>query len=297
MRAVVRRALGPGFEALVSKFDPSIDPSEHPRFIEAMLSADALPEIQRFANAGAVIEWACSGLAIPVGPRPSASPDTNTREPLDDSLLTLLPPFDRAPDLSRVLDAAPVLTWEEAPEEQAAMFARLVSAAWAGRLAAEEGVRYAEAIAAALEPKRWFLAKRGVLPGSADALRFVLYVVREVSGVAGIEATRAYAEEVLERVLRHVEVKREDALELSATHGPGDEFLERLRFSHALLDAWNCFSDLRFLNLTLKTQDWHLRRLQRKPAGSRGAQWTPHFLFYLSAYARQERAMKHTFAR
>lgn len=297
MRAAIRRALGPGFEALVSKFDPGVDPSEHPRFIESMLRAGALPGLRGFTNAGTVIEWACNELAIPVGLATTGSSGSHTREPLDECLLTLLPPLDRALEPSRVLDAGPVATWEEAPEERAAMSARLVSAAWAGRLTAEEGMRHAEAIAAALEPKRWFLLKRGVLPGSADALRFVLYVVREASGVAGIEATRAYAEQVLERALRHVEVKREDALELCGEHGSGDEFLERLRFSHALLDGWDSFSDLRFLNLALKTQDWHLRRLQGTPASSRDVYWTLHFLFYLSAYARQERAMKDAFAR
>ena len=297
MRAAIRRALGPGFEALVSKFDPSVDPSEHPRFIEATCRVDSLPGIQGFANAGAVIAWACSGLAIPVASLPSAPSGSDAREPVSDALLTLLPQDDYAPDVSGTQEAISVASWEETPEEQAAVLARLVSMAWAGRLPSEEGVRYAEAIAAALEPKHWFLVKRGVLPGSADALRFLLYVVRENPGGVGIETTRTYVEQVLERALRHIEVKREDALQLSRAPGSADELLERLRFSHSLLDAWDSLSDLRFLNLALKTQDWHLRRLQRSPAGSRDARWTLHFLYYLSAYARQERAMKDAFSR
>ena len=91
--------------------------------------------------------------------------------------------------------------------------------------------------------------------------------------------------------------RRELALEIAQDSlAPGaDPGLEQIRFSLALLAGSALFSDARYLNTALKTQDWHLRRLEVAKPGERDEDWILRFLFYLTALAQQERSMRRFF--
>lgn len=114
-----------------------------------------------------------------------------------------------------------------------------------------------DALTAGLEPARWF-RRVGTPYGRANLLRALLHH----PGDAGRER---YVLEVCERMLRHVEVRRAEALCLAASQRrpPWRESTERLRFALAFLDAAERFGDLRLLNAALKLIEWQHGRARR----------------------------------
>ena len=103
-----------------------------------------------------------------------------------------------------------------------------------------------------------------------------------------------YTRDICDRLIRHLEVRREDYLPFWAATRPGDasDELEKLRFTLALLDASFHFADDRYLNAALKANDWHFRRLgsklpsTREPAGELVA------VFYLASLSQQENLVR-----
>lgn len=128
-----------------------------------------------------------------------------------------------------------------------------------------------------LDAKRWF-PKVGVPRGLADVFRSLI-AAREAAGLD------LYARDVSERLLRHVEIRQDDALvapgALQETEAARE--LDKLAWAHALLDCAAAFEDLRFLNAALKWID------RRANAIGAGAQPGPSQAFaYVSAVERQE---------
>lgn len=298
MRRFVRRGLGPVFEALVSRLDPAVDPSEHPRFVEAVLATGLPAAALEFGGARTVIAQHCASLDISVPAWCAA--DAEREEKTDAALLPLLAPASSLGTASGSPIAAPApARWEDDPETAAACAASLLGRLWSGEVETGEATARLRALADGFEPKRWFLLKRGTLHGSADLLRSVLRLCDVVGSEPrpDAEPLREYARAVLDRAVRNLEVRRDAAFELAdASRDAGaDVDLERLRFSLALLDGAELYSDLRYLNSALKLQDWLLRRLQGMKPTARDRLWTLRFLHYLSALARQEEQMRSAF--
>jgi hypothetical protein len=95
---------------------------------------------------------------------------------------------------------------------------------------------------------------------------------------------------VCERLLRHLEVRGDQALEFRSTAREAWQArLERIRFTHALLDASESFRDLRFLNTALKQNDRHHRELARAGSGVGRDLLGVH---YAASVARQESLLR-----
>jgi hypothetical protein len=150
-------------------------------------------------------------------------------------------------------------------------------------------------LCANLEPRHWFL-KRGALYGTADLLRALIGALR--LGHIGLEM---YTRDVCDRLLRHLEVRRQKWLPFRSESRPADacEPLERVRFTLALLDAAAHFEDLRLLNAALKANDWHLQLLRSRGArrleAARPVTAGSLQIHYLASLARQERMLQERF--
>jgi hypothetical protein len=166
------------------------------------------------------------------------------------------------------------------------MAGRALAALATGALPIDEGDRLLGELARHFAPRLWF-PKRGVLYGSANLLRAL---IRTAS--APNSATRDYTREVCDRLLRHLEVRREDYLPFQPDSRPADacDELERLRFTAALLDATELFDDARYLNAALKANDWHLRALRSRSETQGLAR-----LYYLHGFERQEALLRARF--
>jgi hypothetical protein len=136
-----------------------------------------------------------------------------------------------------------------------------------------------------VRPARWFLKKGGVL-GCGDLLRALLARTRD--GAPGPED--AYTRDVCDRLLRHLEVKRDDWLPFRAPLPAAKAERERITFTHALLDAFEIYEDARYLNAALKANEWHSARLA-SPTPNASADDLMCALGYVASVARQEVAM------
>jgi hypothetical protein len=172
-------------------------------------------------------------------------------------------------------------------------------AAWACLVAQQGGGSDRETIGQALdelvrgfEPRQWFIAKRGVIYGSSALLRaLVAHAGAEDEG----GSLRVYTREVLERLLRHVEVRRADALRL-AGGAPSDavQAIERARFTIALLEGSRLEGDLRLLNAAMKRNDLQLTALTPR-ARARDATWWLEVAHHAECLALQERCFEEAF--
>ena len=132
--------------------------------------------------------------------------------------------------------------------------------------------------AVAIRPEgRWFL-RRGAWYGSAALMRALALAGHEPSG-----------RRLFDRLLRHVEVRREGALAFLPESLPADAEpdLERARFSLALVDAAIRWRDLRYLNAALKLSDYRHRQL-----GADQKLAAPVGLAHAACIARQESALR-----
>ena len=102
----------------------------------------------------------------------------------------------------------------------------------------------------------WFPA-RGPLYGTSYLLRALIACVDPCSS----DVRGDYVHDVCESLLRHVETKRDSALAFQpgSTPAGGSRLLERLSFTHAVLDAARAFGDIRYLSAGLKLNDWHYK--------------------------------------
>ncbi|MEN8182917.1 MAG: hypothetical protein ABFS46_10330 [Myxococcota bacterium] len=267
MRRALDRALGPAVERVLRRFEQNVDPAEHRRLATRLAGSHAFQE--RPASLG-VHDAESLGLRMD-RVRDEASAAARLLH-----LGTLSPPAT-SPEgaLDAELAGVQARFLEAGNDDPAARALCLV--VLAGLRRGEVGIGAAHDVAwrtaMGIEPKRWFL-RRGVVFGTSNLLRILLG--------SGTEH-ETYTAEVCERLLRHVEVRRDDALLLRS--GPDQPFearLERLRFTHALLDAAARFRDLRFLNAALKLSDRHHRELAGAPRGDLLG------LHYAAGVARQE---------
>jgi hypothetical protein len=297
MKKLIRRGLGPAFESVVSRLDPSVDPQEHLRFVESVLGIGPPSGIAQLPGAHTQVTRCCDslGIAAPNWIKPHEQPDEKSAAAFQHPL---------EPRRARSNGASPTLTsfsaarWEDDPISAAACAASTLECLWSGQVGADAASRALRPLIDGLEPRRWFLLRRGSLHGTADLLRAGLLLSDDSGARAETSVVRAYLREVLDRTLRHLEVRREEALPLADTSlsAGADVDLERIRFSLALLDGADVFADLRYLNTALKTQDWHLRGLEATRPATRDPSWTLRFLHYLAALARQEEQMRRAFA-
>jgi hypothetical protein len=234
--------------------------------VKRTLAAALTPAIERALRAFEPARSAADHLRLAARLGPAA----RDADPRDAEAFADSPRWLGAASELRPLDA-PLVASPEFPRaaRSVSIAARAGDQAWA-RAALEP-------LAGAIEAKRWFVAA-GVRAGLAEALRALI-----ASGVH-----ESYACDVAERLLRHVEVKRADALAAPAIslETPSAREIEKLAWCHALLDCAASLRDLRFLNAALKTLDRAARVLERGAAPS-----ALHALAYVSAVRRQERAL------
>lgn len=119
---------------------------------------------------------------------------------------------------------------------------------------------------------RWFSGK-GRYYGTSFAYLSVLECTRW-PGIFPQAGQTALA--LNERLMRHIEVLRKDALSFKPDSLPDDAspLLEKLRYTVGLLEAAQQYSDLRYLNTALKSMDWHhqdVKSILKSSAKSWGA--------------------------
>ena len=185
--------------------------------------------------------------------------------------------------------------WQEDAEEVQRLAAHgegLFGRLTRGELGAEEGDARLAEVAAVFAPRTWFL-KRGVLFGTSPLLRALVAVADAPSA-----RTRDYTRDVCDRFLRHLEVRRDGWLPFRACGRPRNacEELERIRFTHALLDASERFDDLRYLNAALKATDWNHAALERGLAGAHPVDLASARFLYAEGFRRQEALLERHFA-
>jgi hypothetical protein len=153
---------------------------------------------------------------------------------------------------------------------------------------------------AALPPKEWFIHKRGTFYGTASLLDFLIEVNARMSDRSpdlrpedGFHPIRTGTLDVLDRLIRHVEVRRNDALRFAAPapREDDDTLLERMRFAIALIEAAELFGDLRYLNSAMKLIDNALVDL-RRGAPKQESQSMRSRLAYVVALTAQEGLMR-----
>ncbi len=99
------------------------------------------------------------------------------------------------------------------------------------------------------------ISKGGLIPGSGKALTALIEKSRG--------APRTELVETMEKLLLHVEVKREKCLmKFTAEISPAQAWLERCDVSILFSRTARRWRDLRFLNAVFKLNDWYLKRIR-----------------------------------
>ncbi len=304
MRRLIARVLGPIFHAVVDHFDPNVERDEHMAFAAALCRDGILAAGGDLEHATDVCGACCSRLGLPDPHLKTHDDPDSDRDPSFESCLETETALAWA-QVSLLTDsplpaARPPIAHASIDWEQDSASGRRLSRQLLQRLSNNDGydptlLDVIEPLMAGLSERHWFLLKRGTLYGTGDFLRALLSLI-ESAPTGQAEHLRAYARCVLDRLIRHLEVKREDALSFSTSSLPhnADPTLERIRFSLVLLQASRVFADLRYLNTALKTIDWHLTRLRARHATS--SLLDPAALHYLACLAEQETRMAEVFA-
>jgi hypothetical protein len=304
MRSLLRDRLGPRVEALFDRLEQGVAPAAHRALAQALLASRTCVDAAAATSAAAgladdlaawwraALEGGSTGArAVEVPPGClSDDPDCLWRASQEEGapgivdLLTLLPrpstnlaqDVGLAEKLGAVAGGQPFREDALAPEAPAASLL-LLAAQRAGGLSAASSAKLVRELSEGLPPRRWFV-RAGTPRGTANLLRSLI--------AAGLPE----ADELLERLLRHVEIRREEALRLRTPGSVGQENLERLRYTLALLEGAAWRRDLRFLNAALKLNDAHLLTLRR--TRGQGALRNRLELHYLASVALQERELR-----
>ncbi|MCR9095925.1 MAG: hypothetical protein NXI30_17015 [bacterium] len=277
MRATIGKLIKPAFDAVVDRFDSSTHLATHLETVRRLTSepADGLRERPAFAAVSERIGGAGDPDASPFALWLVHDPDRPE-----------LPPTEPHP--------APETFTEEAWTTKGEATGR---AAWARLDHERTNERDVAALLDSFPPERWFIFKRGVFPGTsvllADLVRWA-----DTQGDAprdpairstGSAALRALVD-VLDRLIKHIEVRRNDALPFHVdaarqTRSEAAAQVERLRFAMALIEASRVFGDLRYLNTAMKLVDRGLVDQRGQIADARNADVA---LAYLFAFCLQE---------
>ncbi len=302
MRGWIGDHFGPVFHRIVDRFDPAVQVEDHHALATRLLSdptiawdadasLDALRDMLRSRIDRATQPGSANRLAGAV--------EANVPTVVGDADIT------RIFELSSVTRASASSAGTEDAEIEQAIVRLSDSECWSrDAAAATEASRHllvsllearspratllsaSSGALAALPPRSWFLFKRGTFFGSSTLL-MSLVRMRAIVGQNELDPT---VREVLDRLIRHIEVRRNEALGF-ATGAPIESsaaLAERLRFALCLIEASAAFADLRYLNTAMKLVDRSSLEIQKAlEKTTPGAIEIP-ALGYLIAFAAQE---------
>jgi hypothetical protein len=315
IRAALDRWMSPGVERVLRRVERGVAPQDQWRLAVSLLEEAASPRSPQWlgvldpAVRGAT-ERLCAALAAELGDVAAvdadggwvalASTGASLLEAAQDEaappawplhLVTLTGRTGNpaeSPELAAELEKA--AAGQPAPDAStaglAAMTLCVLAALRAGSLSRADAARSVGELVRRLPPRRWF--------GRAGTPYGIANLVRALVELSGEDTACAEAlSDASERLLRHVEVRRQTALSFPAAArlSPGQARLERLRFTLACLEIAVGRDDLRFLNAALKLNDWHHGEVARLARG--GAPWgTLLAVHWGASVAGQERAMR-----
>jgi hypothetical protein len=306
MRAIVGKVFSPLFEAIVGRLDPTIGIDDHEAFVRklsaswpvATKATDLRHEI--FASAQREID----GSDDESGPS-SVDRVTASWHALDQAWNSAPNEIsERGPRLGLDQEIATLNRngiWAEMP-----LVARGAAAVLRDGLGDENWCRENAANAAIQmlhthPPREWFLFKRGTYFGSSRLIDFLIHVcaldptnARSPDVREGTNSLLVGTVEVLDRLIRHIEVRRGNALGFATNSiTPDDDALtERLRFAIALIEASEIFQDLRYLNTAMKLVDVALRELKRQRLNPQDSSSLHRHLAYVVALSAQESRLR-----
>ena len=309
MRAWLRDHVDPVFQKIVRRLDPSTELDDHLIFVGTIEKRWPAPNE---TNGNQVGMSDCLRLAHDALRQSTSetahtggSPEDVIRRwrsldcELDPTTPTDLPATAPSLEESVAMLAQPGIWSSDAKSaEQACAFVLrgLSLESWAQTFAPKAA---ADAISA-LPPKEWFIYKRGTFYGTASLLHVLIEVNARMPDWTpdpgtgeGFRPIRTGTLDVLDRLIRHIEVRRDDALRFATpTLRPdADPLLERLRFAMALIEAAELFRDLRYLNSAMKLVDNTLVALRRQPPKQESQSIRRH-LAYVTTLAAQEALMR-----
>jgi hypothetical protein len=303
MRGWIGEKLGPVFESVVSRFDPAVEIEAHFDFARSVIAQwpSSGDEVDRYGPAFGLVQGQLQidqahGVAM------DADPETSAWDP---SIQLPTRAIGKPREASEMLPMEAVETigqqdaWQANPRPASRAAAALLSA-----LADEDwALRHAHSVAChallALPPSKWFLFKRGSFFGSSQLLDFLIGVCErspEMRGDLGRTGDPVHdgTIEVLDRLIRHVEVRRGDALRFvpDSIAGNDDPVCERLHFTISLIRASALFSDLRYLNTAMKLLDAALVEIGRVPFDPQNPYSLRRHIVYLLALVAQESRLR-----
>lgn len=314
MRQLLHRAFGGPLEVVLRRLEQSVTIDAHLELARRLAGrrrsasgdepSGSVPALERLLIDHATFE-AATALECDTARTALTPADVSTLRANVDRLAGS--PVAGLVDLSGAAGAAPTASlevaardsaWDEDPAAREAMRSAATAVLASLRLGSTT-TSDAEVLLANLtntpKPRVWFL-KRGVVYGTGELLRSLLALLARKPDAALTDYTR----DVCDRLIRHLEVRREDYLPFrpdSRPEGACDE-LEKLRFTLALLDASRLFGDSRYLNAAMKANDWHYRWLMKATEKLSPSAGTPTddlelaATFYLMSLAQQEELVR-----
>lgn len=298
MKRTIDRLLTPSFEALVRRFDPAVTLDDHLAFLRRV---GAVPDDLDALHGGRISRsLGCSLVSLRVD-RSATAEDAEPHEAFGPAATSLCASALELEAGAAGRDGAAFDAVEAARFDWLGSPEPACRSAWACldalRDATTDRVELAERVRAlcdGLPPRQWFVARRGCIYGTSALLRAAIGLVQLD---AADSALRGYVLEVVERLLKHVEVRREAALRLAPGGPPrASQPLERIRFTLALLEAAGAFADLRLLNAALKRNDIHLTELARR-GRPRDHAWWLELACHAESLAIQEQRLCEVFPR
>ncbi len=309
MRALIGKMLGPLFETIVGRLDPSVEIGDHQAFVEKLSTSwpDATdPTVllhETFASAcrnltgsdkennsdsihRVTAHWHAVREAC--GSDAHTDSESNRKDALDESVAILSQKGVWSKTPLQAKDAATVLRNGLGDDR------------WRGESAANAALQMLQAH----PPREWFLFKRGTYFGSSRLIDFLIHAcaldpvhARNRNVREGTNLLLVGTVEVLDRLIRHVEVRRGDALGFATDSiTPNDDPLtERLRFAIALIEASDIFDDLRYLNTAMKLIDSALQKLRRQRLDLQDIRSLHCHVAYVVALSAQESRLREVF--
>lgn len=309
MRTTVGKVFGPLFEEVIGRLDPSVGINDHLAFVRKLsaswpattkdttLLRETLTRAQRVLD-GSVDEsdpnsvdrvtahW--HALDQAPNPVPGEIPESSPRLALDKGISTL----------------SQKGVWAETPLEARDAAAVLHNGLGDDHWCQANAVNAAVQILHAHPPREWFLFKRGTYFGSSRLIDFLIHVcaldptnARSPMVREGTDPLLVGTVEVLDRLIRHIEVRRGEALGFAMNSvTPGDDpRTERLRFAITLVEASEIFEDLRYLNTAMKLIDFALKKLERPRLNLQDSSSLYRHLAYVVALSAQEFRLRKVF--
>jgi hypothetical protein len=153
---------------------------------------------------------------------------------------------------------------EAVEQDLAAVQQIMITLGWLnGSQAAQENRKYPE-----IQGETEWFGKQGLVPGAGQALDQL-----------DLQGERQVTNQILEKLLRHVEIKREKSLsKFVRSLSPDQIWIERCDVSILFSRVARRHHDLRFLNAALKMNEWYLRKI----GNSRSVEVTARFLLALA---------------